>query len=101
MESISNLDMTTYSLTPKKVYWDIIDGVMVALRPVEEARAYIEKLQEIEKLKRELEESDYKAIKFAEGILTEQEFAPIRTARQNARARINELESMLNIGSTQ
>ena len=42
-----------------------------------------------------LKRSDYQAIKFAEGELTEEEFAPIREQRRAWRAEINELEAQL------
>ena len=47
----------------------------------------------IEMLKMELSAADYKAIKYAEGWLTEEEYAPIRAARQAIRNEINALES--------
>ena len=50
----------------------------------------------IDILKLKLQESDYKAIKYAEGILTEEEYAPIRTERQALRDEINRLELELN-----
>ena len=46
-------------------------------------------------LKKKLAETDYQAIKFAEGELTESEFLPIREQRKSWRAQINELESEL------
>lgn len=49
------------------------------------------KLQ-IEILKNALAETDYKAIKFMEGEITEEEFAPVRAQRKEWRERINELE---------
>lgn len=42
-------------------------------------------------LKQYLKATDYKAIKYAEGAISEAEFAPIKEARANARERINEL----------
>lgn len=50
------------------------------------------KLFEIAKLKSQLAETDYKAIKYAEGWLTDKEYAPIKAERQALRDRINELE---------
>ena len=47
----------------------------------------------IAELKRQLADTDYQAIKFAEGWLSEEEFAPIKAKRQELRDRINELES--------
>ena len=49
--------------------------------------------QRIEMLKSELAATDYKAIKYAEGWLTEEEYAPIKAARQAIRDEINALES--------
>ncbi len=53
------------------------------------------KLQRIEELKAQLAASDYKAIKFAEGWIPEEEYAPIREERQKLRGEINRLESEL------
>ena len=46
----------------------------------------------IDILKLKLQESDYKAIKYAEGILSEEEYAPIKAERQAIRDEINKLE---------
>lgn len=43
--------------------------------------------------KKKLAQTDYKAIKFAEGELTMTEYAPIREERRALRTRINELEA--------
>jgi hypothetical protein len=56
------------------------------------------KLQRIEQLKAELAASDYRAIKFAEGLLTMAEYAPIKEHRQSLRDEINKLEGELNNG---
>lgn len=48
----------------------------------------------IAELKSKLSNTDYQAIKFSEGAMTEEEFAPIRRQRAEWRARINELEGM-------
>ena len=50
---------------------------------------------EIQQLKKSLSDTDYKAIKYAEGQLTEEEYSPIRLQRQSYRDRINELEALL------
>ncbi len=50
---------------------------------------------EIEQCKSLLSLSDYKAIKYAEGLLTDEEYAPIKAERQALRDRINELEKEL------
>ena len=51
---------------------------------------------EIIHLKKMLDSTDYKAIKYAEGILTEEEYAPIKAERQALRDEINRLELELN-----
>jgi hypothetical protein len=55
----------------------------------------IHPLLQIISLKQQLQESDYKAIKYAEGWLTEEEFAPIKAERQAIREEINRLEAEL------
>lgn len=51
----------------------------------------------IKNLKMQLEATDYQAIKYAEGWLTEEEYAPIKEQRQTWRTNINELENLLQI----
>lgn len=50
------------------------------------------KRAEIKKLKDFLSSTDYRALKYADGAYTEEEYKPWREARASARARINELE---------
>ena len=50
---------------------------------------------EIQQLKKVLSDTDYKAIKYAEGQISEEEYASVRELRQSYRDRINELEAML------
>lgn len=50
----------------------------------------------IDILKLKLQETDYKAIKYSEGWLTEEEYAPIKAERQALREEINRLEQELN-----
>lgn len=46
----------------------------------------------IAKLKSLLRESDYQAIKYAEGWISDEDYLPIKTLRQNYRNEINQLE---------
>ena len=56
----------------------------------------IEKYQsEIIELKKYLSDTDYKAIKFAEGEIAESDYQEVKSQRHNARVRINELESLI------
>lgn len=47
---------------------------------------------QIEALKQQLADTDYKAIKYAEGLITEEDYQPIREQRQAWREEINKLE---------
>ena len=49
----------------------------------------------INELKSLLASTDYKAIKYAEGELTEEEYAPIKELRRSYRAEINQLEEKI------
>lgn len=51
---------------------------------------------QIARLKFELHKTDYQAIKHSEGWISEEEYAPIKSARQELRNQINELEAELN-----
>ena len=50
---------------------------------------------QINTLKEQLAETDYKALKFIDGEFTEEEYAPIREERKTCRIKINELEKCL------
>lgn len=50
---------------------------------------------EIVELKKYLSDTDYKAIKFVEGELSESDYQEVKSQRHDARARINELESLI------
>lgn len=61
-----------------------------------ESMILIEQYQsEIIELKKYLSDTDYKAIKFAEGEITESDYQEVKSQRHDARARINELESLI------
>lgn len=60
--------------------------------PTEEEVAEMQRQARIAELKQLLAESDYKAIKFAEGWLTADEYADTKAQRQAWRDEINELE---------
>lgn len=53
---------------------------------------------EINTLKQLLTQTDYKCLKFAEGAMTAEEFAPAKAQREEWRERINELEEQLGEG---
>ena len=62
-------------------------------------------LKEVSDLKRNLLETDYQAIKFAEGAMSADDFAEIKAKRQEWRNRINQIEEiyrgdLYNVGET-
>lgn len=75
---------------PKQDAWDEEEEIAVFVPYTEKQKAEIE----ISQLKQKLFDSDYKAIKYAEGQLSEEEYSPIKEERQAWRDRINELEEV-------
>lgn len=73
------------------------NGIYRDMTPEEEAEFNNETAvpidQQIAELKQQLFLTDYKAIKYAEGWISDDEYAPIRAERQAIRDKINELES--------
>lgn len=49
-------------------------------------------------LKNRLQETDYKALKYSEGWLTDEEYAETKAERQRIRDEINRLEEELSVG---
>lgn len=78
-----------------------INGIVMPM--TEEEIQEIEALQntfnnveaEIELIKQELSETDYKCLKYVDGALSEEEYASVREYRQSLRDKINELEKLL------
>ena len=54
----------------------------------------MDRLNKIERLKDELHDSDYKAIKHSEGWLSDEEYAECKAERQSIREEINRIEEM-------
>lgn len=80
-----------------KVYRDMIPDEIAAMEAerlaFESSREHKE--MQIAELKAQLSATDYKALKFVEGWLSADEYAPIRAERQTIRDKINELEAEL------
>ena len=71
----------------------VVDGKVVA---VDRIITEQEKAQtRIGELKAKLQETDYQAIKYFEGYLTDYEYEPIKAQRQAWRDEINELEKLI------
>lgn len=75
----------------KKISYDATTKKETIIEVEEHDNVYIKEI-EINELKRQLAETDYQAIKYAEGQLSEEEYRPIKEQRQIWRDRINELE---------
>ena len=86
-------------------YKQAVNGKIVEMTPeeiaeMEAVHAAIEtspeyKAQQIAELKAQLSATDYKAIKYAEGWLSWEEYTPVRAERQAIREKINALEAEL------
>lgn len=75
--------------------YDIINGQFVKLRTVEEINSEMQRQSRIAELKQYLADTDYQAIKYAEGRMIQEEYAPISNQRQMWRDEINQLEKIL------
>ena len=93
-----------YSTSPSGFVNVTVEGDTVTAMEVnnEALEAYIASLaeisltpgEEIAELKAKLDATDYQAIKYAEGILSDEEYAEMKAQRQAWRDRINELEAL-------
>ena len=87
-------------LPDKYSYYAVVDGKFTIKRrtPTDE-EVNRDKTQainsEISELKKKLFDTDYKAIKYSEGWLTDEEYAEVKAQREEWRKRINELEASL------
>ena len=89
-----------YPLPDKYSYYAVVDGKFTIKRrtpTVEEIKvdetAKINR--QIFELKQKLTQTDYKAIKYSEGLLTDKEYAEVKAQRQAWRDEINRLEEKL------
>ncbi len=71
------------------------NGIVRDMTPEEIEQFMAEsKTDRINELKQQLADTDYKAIKYAEGWISEEEYEPVRIQRQAWREEINRLETM-------
>lgn len=71
--------------------WNIRDQLQIA--EYEDRDKTRENQEEIEYIRQLITNTDYKAIKYAEGLISEEEYSATRTLRQSYRNRINEIEN--------
>lgn len=81
-------------------YYAVVDGKFTIKRrtpTVEEVKAdeATEINRQIAELKQKLSDTDYKAIKYSEGWLTDEEYAEVKAQREEWRSAINKLEERL------
>lgn len=81
------------AVMPRDPY-DEYEDIQVYIPYTEAELAEIEMFE----LKQKLYDTDYQAIKYAEGFLTEEEYAEMKAQRQAWRERINELEAVIGGG---
>lgn len=88
------------SLPDKYSYYAVVDGKFTIKRrtpTVEEVKAdeATEINRQIRELKQKLFDTDYKALKYSEGWLTDEEYAEAKAQREEWRSAINKLEERL------
>ena len=91
--SIETIKSFPSNFESKKFIYDKLNDEILENPNYIENRAEIE--AQIKDYKELLSASDYKALKYMEGYLTEDEYAETKAQRQEWRNKINELEEML------
>lgn len=71
------------------------NGIYRDATPEEMKALALTPTQEIEQCKAQLSATDYQAIKHSEGLISDEDYAPIKAQRQALRDRINALETKL------
>ena len=87
-------------LPDKYSYYAVVDGKFTIKRRTPTIKElHNDDIQdinrEINELKKKLFDTDYKAIKYSEGWLTDEEYAEVKAQREEWRKRINKLEASL------
>ena len=87
-------------LPDKYSYYAVINGEFTIKRRTptsQEAKAdeIVSINKQIQELKQNLSDTDYKAIKYSEGWITEKDYAEVKQQRENWRSTINKLEEEL------
>lgn len=97
-DMIAQVDEATWAVYSSELQgegWDIVGGQFVRLMSEDEVRARNDARTNIPLLRQCLNKTDYQAIKYSEGAISEEDYAPIRAQRQAWRDEINRLEALL------
>lgn len=82
------------SLSDIKVGYDYFIGNKVVKNETYDLDMQVAEInRQISEYKEKLRESDYKALKYLEGFINEEDYKPIKEERQTYRDKINELEN--------
>lgn len=95
-EPIATVDNETWNkhcMNKAGTTWDIIDGVFVQLKDAEYVANRAKAELRIRELMRCLNDTDYQSIKHNEGLISDEDWEPIKQKRMDWRAEINELQA--------
>lgn len=93
---INNISYQTYPITDDMI--EINDNILAEIGKSKQFDAngniidYVDNAKKIAELKQQLADTDYKAIKYAEGLISDKEYKSIKEQRQAWRDEINQLE---------
>ena len=92
-EDTVDLDIETMNIDYMNCYKLVNDEIIFDEKKYNDLFITRTKELQIIGLKKQLESTDYKAIKYAEGWISEEEYAPIKAKRESLREQIRALES--------
>lgn len=84
---------TEYNITTIK----LVNGVITAIEPTDAEKLVAAQDSKIAALQGLLKKTDYEAIKYAEGIITADNFANLKTAREAWRTAINSIQACTTV----
>ena len=94
-------DFNLCTVVDKTTFLNILNGTLkynTKTKTFVPFKTFAQERTRIEELKKALSDTDYLAIKYAEGELSEDEYASTKFLRRRWRIEINELEGIINDG---
>lgn len=88
---------TKYNMSELGIDYDIIDNQFVQLHTPEYVNAKLTAQDRIIELKEYLNSTDYVVTKYMEGVMSEEDYLPIKQKRIDARAEINKLQEIYSL----